>query len=87
MNLIRVIEEFNNSDEKLNEEYVLDITPEIMLEILIDLVLNEDDYPYEVYDTYPISQDDIQKLKPFLKKQLKEDFSKYSYYISCYELD
>ena len=43
MNWIRVIEEFKNSDDKLNEEYILDITPEIMLEILIDLVLNEDD--------------------------------------------
>lgn len=85
MVLVRAIEEFNNSDEKLNKEYILNITPEKILEVLDDLVLNEDDYPNEIYDTYDLTLPQIEKLKPFLNKKLKEDLQKYSYQLSCYE--
>ena len=85
MTLIRVIEEFNKSDERLNNEYILHITPEKIVEILDDLVLNEDDCSSEIYDPYDLTYQQIEKLKPFLNTKPKQDLQKYSYQLSCYE--
>ncbi|WP_187478098.1 hypothetical protein [Amniculibacterium sp. G2-70] len=85
MTLVRVIEEFNNTDEKLNKEYILNIAAEKILEVLDDLVLNEDDYPNEIYDPYDLTISQIEKLKPFLNEKLEENLEIYSYQLSCYE--
>lgn len=85
MKLIRVIEEFKNSDDSLNKEYQLNISAEKIVEILDDLILNQDDYPDEIYDPYLLNKSQIEKLIPHLKEKLKYDISKYEYYLSCYE--
>jgi hypothetical protein len=85
MKLLRVIEEFRNEDEKLQQEYILNITTEKILEILDDLILNEDDLPNEIYDPYDLTISQVEKLKPFLEESLKENFGLYSYQLSCYE--
>lgn len=85
--IIRLIEEYNNSDDSLNNEFELEITSEQILLYLNDFILNKDDYPSEIYDSYPLSTSQIEKLKPFLKvnKAFFPDFSKFSYHLSCYE--
>ena len=85
--IIRLIEEYNNSDDSLNNEFELEITSEQILFYLNDFILNKDDYPSEIYDSYPLSVSQIEKLKPFLKvnKAFSPNFSKFSYYLSCYE--
>ncbi|MCA4808780.1 hypothetical protein IF128_03305 [Empedobacter stercoris] len=85
--IIRLIEEYNNSDDSLNNEFELEITSEQILFYLNDFTLNKDDYPTEIYDSYPLSASQIEKLKPFLKvnKAFFPDFSKFSYHLSCYE--
>lgn len=83
--LVRVIEEFNNDDEKLNKEYILNISAGKILEVLDDLVLNEDDHPYEMYDPYDLTISQVERLKPYLEKSLKENFKLYSYQLGCYE--
>ena len=85
MKLVRVIEEFSNENEKLHKEYILNIRSEKILIILDDLILNENDYPNEIYDPYDITIDQIERLKPFLEEPLTEDFKLYSYQLSCYE--
>ncbi|WP_413533408.1 hypothetical protein [Empedobacter brevis] len=85
--LIRYIEEFNNSDDRLHHEYELEISVEQILTELDDLILNKDDYPNEIYDPYLLTNLQVEKLKSFLKQKnsLKQDFHKYSYFLSCYE--
>lgn len=85
--IIRLIEEYSNSDDSLNNEFELEITSEQILFYLNDFILNKDDYPTEIYDSYLLSISQIEKLKPFLKvnKAFYPDFSKFSYYLSCYE--
>lgn len=85
MKLVRVIEEFNNSNDFLNREYILNLTAQEILDVLDDLVLHEDDYSDEIYDPYDLTPQQIEKLKPFLNDKLKEDFEKYSYQLGCYE--
>lgn len=85
MKLVRVIEEFSNENEKLHKEYILNISTEKLLKILDDLVLNEEDYPNEIYDPYDITIEQIERLKPFLEEPITEDFNLYSYQLSCYE--
>ncbi|MDM1072850.1 hypothetical protein HX001_10155 [Empedobacter brevis] len=85
MKIVRYIEEFNNSNDKLNNEYILDITPEKILEVLQDFKLNNDDYPNEIYDSYLLTILQLNRLKPFLKDKLEENILKYSYYLSAYE--
>lgn len=43
MKLIRVIEEFKNSDDSLNKDYQLNISTKKIVEILDDLILNQDE--------------------------------------------
>lgn len=50
--LVRVIEEFKNEDDKLHKEYILNISTKEILEVLDDLILNQDDYLYEIFDPY-----------------------------------
>ena len=85
--IIRLIEEYNNSDDSLNNEFELEISTEQILTHLDNFILYDDDYPTEIYDSYPLSVSQIEKLKPFLKlnKAFSLNFSKFSYYLSCYE--
>ncbi|WP_291064114.1 MULTISPECIES: DUF7683 domain-containing protein [unclassified Empedobacter] len=85
--IIRLIEEYNNSDDSLHNEFELEISTEQILTHLDNFILYDDDYPTEIYDSYPLSTSQIEKLKPFLKvnKAFFPDFSKFSYYLSCYE--
>ncbi|ASW74903.1 hypothetical protein IQ37_12605 [Chryseobacterium piperi] len=87
MGLARVIQEFSKEEEEevLHKEYELEITSTQLLEELGNLILNEDDYKDEIYDQYSLTQLQVQKLKPFLKELLKEDFEKYTYELGCYE--
>ena len=85
MKLVRVIEEFSNENEKLHKEYKLNISSEKILKILDDLILNENDFPNEIYDPYDITIEQIGRLKPFLEEPLTENFKLYSYQLSCYE--
>ena len=57
--IIRLIEEYSNSDDSLNNEFELEITSEQILFYLNDFILNEDDYPTEIYDSYPLSVSQI----------------------------
>jgi len=81
----RVIEEFNQLDEYLNREYILNISPEEILATLDDLVLSKDDFPHEIYNCYDLNENQIQKLRPFLTEEIYPDFDKYTYQLSCYE--
>jgi type IV secretory pathway component VirB8 len=83
--LVRVVEEFNNEDEKLHKEYILNISTEKILEVLDDLVLNEDDYPNEIYDPYDLTISQIKRLQPFIEEPINENFKLYSYQLGCYE--
>ncbi|MFV0138455.1 hypothetical protein OBK16_02580 [Empedobacter falsenii] len=85
--IIRLIEEYNNSDDSLHNEFELEISTEQILTHLDNFILYDDDYPTEIYDLYPLSVSQIEKLKPFLKvnKAFSSNFSKFSYYLSCYE--
>lgn len=85
MKRVRAIEEFSKKEEILHKEYKLDITSTQLLKELDDLILNEEDYEDEIYDQYNLTKLQVQKLKPFLKELLKEDFEKYTYELSCYE--
>ncbi|MDR2235935.1 MAG: hypothetical protein LBE92_07415 [Chryseobacterium sp.] len=80
----RVIEEYNKNDEYLHKDYTLNITIQEIVKVLDDLVLYENDYEDEIYDQYDLTEEQIQKLKPFLKNNLNEDFDKYSYQLACY---
>ncbi|MFV0184168.1 hypothetical protein OBK25_05520 [Empedobacter falsenii] len=85
--IIRLIEEYNNSDDSLHNEFELEISTEQILTHLDNFILYDDDYPTEIYDLYPLSVSQIEKLKPFLKvnKAFSSNFSKFSYYLSCNE--
>lgn len=83
----RVIEEYSKSDEYLHKDYTLNMTAEEIVKVLDDLVLNEDDYEYEIYDQYDLTKEQIQKLKPFLKNDLNENLDKYLYQLACYSED
>lgn len=85
MKLIRVIEEFMKHDNSLHKEYELNISTDKLLEILDDLELNEGDYPDEVYDSYELTKNQIERLKPFFSEVLEEDMQIYLYQLSCYE--
>gem|GEM_PF-358756 len=85
MKLVRVIEEFSNENQTLHKEYILNINPEKILEVLDDFVLNEDDNPNEIYDPYNLTIEQIEKLKPFLNEELKENLEIYSYQLGCYK--
>ncbi|MDV7697042.1 hypothetical protein N6B72_08920 [Chryseobacterium soli] len=85
MKLVRVIEEFSKKEEILHKEYKLDITSKQIITELDDLILNEEDYEDEIYDPYNLTEVQVQKLKPFLKEFLQEDFKKYTYELGCYE--
>ncbi|RNA61765.1 hypothetical protein D1631_07380 [Chryseobacterium nematophagum] len=84
MKLVRSIEEYRKSDKALNKGYILNITPKEILKILDDLKLYEDDYKDEIYDQYDLTEQQIQKLKPFLKENLNEDFNIYLYQLTCH---
>ncbi|MDQ1095222.1 MULTISPECIES: DUF7683 domain-containing protein [Chryseobacterium] len=81
----RVIEEFSIENEIINQEYDLDITPKEIIRVLDDFSLADDDNEDEIYGQYTLSEEQIQKLKPFLKDPLYEDLEKYTYELSCYE--
>ncbi len=83
MKLLRVIEEFSN--ETLHKEYMLNITPETILEVLEDLVLMGEDYEDEIYGQYNLTEAQVQKLKQYLIEPLNENFEKYTYELGCYE--
>ncbi|WP_326981913.1 hypothetical protein VUJ46_16995 [Chryseobacterium sp. MYb264] len=85
MKLVRVIEEFSKKEEILHREYKLEITSTQLLTELDDLILNDEDYEDEIYDQYNLTEQQVQKLKPFLKEFLKENFEKYTYELGCYE--
>lgn len=85
MTLIRVIEEFYNTDESLHREYILSMKARDILEVLEDLDLNEDDYPDEIYDSYNLTILQVQKLRPFLEIDFEPNETLYSYQLGCYQ--
>jgi len=85
MQLIRVIEEFRKEDECLVKKYIVNISVEKILETLDDLVLYDDDYHDEIYDSYFLSEDQPKRISPFLTEEINADFNTYIYQLSCYE--
>jgi len=85
MKIVRFIEEFSKKEEILHKGYKLEITSKQLIAELDDLILNEEDYEDEIYDPYNLTEVQVQKLKPFLKEFLQEDFEKYTYELGCYE--
>jgi hypothetical protein len=77
----RVIEEFNQLDEYLNREYILNISPEEILATLDDLVLSKDDFPHEIYNCYDLNENQIQKFNEVTIKGWVST-SKYNKYVS-----
>lgn len=85
-NLSRFIEEYDHSDDSLHNEFELEISTEQILTHLDNFILYDDDYPNEIYDSYRLTLQQIEKLKPFLKEStsLIAGFVKYSYFLTCY---
>jgi len=52
---------------------------------LDDLVLYDDDYHDEIYDSYFLSEDQLKRISPFLTEEINADFNTYIYQLSCYE--
>ncbi|MFN4365605.1 hypothetical protein [Chryseobacterium hispalense] len=82
---MRVIEEYYKSDELLHGTYILNITPAEIIKALDDLKLHADDCESEIYDSYILDNGQVQKIKSYLINNLNEDFSKYTYLLSCYD--
>ncbi len=85
MKLLRVLEEYRKEDNKHIGRYRLNITPTNILELLKDLKLNEDDYPWEIFDPYILTENQVIKLYPFVEDDFKFDFVNNIYELMCYE--
>ncbi|WP_241316895.1 DUF7683 domain-containing protein [Chryseobacterium arthrosphaerae] len=79
----RSIEEYSLADGYIHKDYPLNITAKEIIKVLGDLILYEDDD--EIYDQYDLTVEQVQKLKPFLKSSLNEDFDQYLYQLACYD--
>jgi ribosomal protein S15P/S13E len=78
----RSIKEFDKQTLEIHGDYELDITPKEIMSVLYDLILDEDDTEDELNEVYELTQSQIQRLKPFLKKdKLNEEMEKYIYYL------
>ncbi|TJY66425.1 hypothetical protein FAZ19_05745 [Sphingobacterium alkalisoli] len=66
--------------------YIISLDADGILNILDDLILNEDDFPDEIYDPYTLTESQVKKLIPFLDKPLSLDFENNLYELSCYEV-
>ena len=55
------------------------------MELLKDLKLNEDDYPWEIFDSYILTENQVIKLYPFVEDDFKFDFVNNIYELMCYE--
>lgn len=86
MKLERVIEEYEKKDDKHIARYVISLEANEILNLLDDLVLNEDDFPDEIYDPYFLTESQVKALLPFLNQPLHIDFGKRIYELMCYEV-
>ncbi len=75
------IEEYDINTRILQKKYELNTFPDQIKNILPDLYIDE--YDEEMEDGYELTQFQIEKLKPFLKKGsiLNENFQKNNYYL------
>lgn len=87
MTITRAITEYNNKNEFLNKEYILELNSYEILKLLgKDFELNDNDPEDELYDVYQLSENQVKRLKPYLKEPLEEDFFTYSYYLECFDV-
>ncbi|TYR37428.1 hypothetical protein FXV77_05335 [Sphingobacterium phlebotomi] len=87
MKLERVIEVYRKKDECHINSYVINLDAEGILEVLDDLILNEDDWPEEIYDPYYLTESQVERLKPFLTEPLHTDFENNLYELMCYGVE
>lgn len=87
MKLERVIEVYRKDDDSHIGTYIVDLDATGILNILVDLVLNDDDFPEEIYDPYYLTENQIKSLLPFMECHPEIDFERNLYELMCYGIN
>ena len=80
----RTINVYKKIKGKFLEDAVTEINIDfIPLEFLQEIIVAIDDDPL-LYNAYDLNKEQIDKLNPYLEKQIVPDFKRFEYWLECY---
>jgi hypothetical protein len=87
MKVNRVVEIYDKISEENVASVLLEMSSHDILNLLDDLMLNINDYPNELYDTYLLNKSQVLKLLNHMgRNNLMIDTSKFIYELNCYQI-